>query len=374
MTQQSILLTGATGAVGSDLLRKLAQRKGITVNLIVRRADRDPRDRVKSLLRGHEVAASLNVLEGDVCAGPSLGLPESVLTTLQRETTHIVHCAGSTSFTLPLETARLANVVGGRNVLDFARACERLECGEFLSTVYVSGKRRGDFAESDYGDAGNGFVNSYEESKAEMEEMIREAMQELPLILVRLSTVAGDSVTGRVSHFNTIHHAIRLLYNGLAPMMPGDPDEPVDIVSSDFVASGILYLLKHAPRPGVFHLAAGRGSSNTLAEIIDETMDALARHRPQWRKRTVEKPLIVDLETYELFVRSVEETGNPVLRDATRSIRTFAYQLAHPKVFETRQAAATLAWRGIAPQQSLAFYPRVVKYCIESNWGRTPSC
>ena len=205
-----------------------------------------------------------------------------------------------------------------------------------------------------------------------MEEMIREGMQDLPLILVRLSIVAGDSVTGRVNHFNTIHHAIRLLYNGLAPMIPGDPDEPVDIVSSDFVAAGVLHLLEHAQRPGVFHLAAGR-ASNTLAEIIDETMDALARHRPQWRKRTVEKPLIVDLDTYELFVRSVEETGNPVLKDATRSIRTFAYQLAHPKVFQTRQATATLALRGIAPQPSLAFYSRVVKYCVESNWGRTPS-
>ena len=101
-------------------------------------------------------------------------------------------------------------------------------------------------------------------------------------------------------------------------------------------------------------------------------MSALARFRPEWRKRSVEKPLIVDLDTYELFVRSVEETGNPVLQGATRSIRTFAYQLAHPKVFETERAAAALAWGGISPQPSLAFYPRVIKYCLESNWGMRP--
>ena len=77
----------------------------------------------------------------------------------------------------------------------------------------------------------------------------------------------------------------------------------------------------------------------------------------------------MDLDTYELFVQSVEETGNQVLRNATRSIRTFAYQLGHPKVFETRQASAALAWNGIAPQPSLAFYPRVVKYCLDTNWG-----
>jgi nucleoside-diphosphate-sugar epimerase len=369
MSDQSIFLTGATGAVGGDLLRTLATRKGLRVNVLVRRSDRDPRDRVKAILGGLDVTARLSVLEGDICAGPSLGLDDTQLASLKRETTHIIHAAGSTSFTLPLPAARAANVWGSRNMLGFARDCASLECGAFLSTVYVSGKRRGVFAESEYGDAGNGFINSYEQSKAEMEHLIRDAMDEAPLILLRLSTVVGDSVTGRVSGFNTIHHAIRLLYNGLAPMIPGDPAEPVDIVSSDFIAAATLHLLEHGPRPGVFHLAAGRESCGSLDELIDETVRSLTRFRPEWRKRAVEKPLIVDLETYELFVRSVEETGNQVLKAATRSIRTFAYQLAHPKVFETHRAAATLGGSGIAPRPSLDFYPRVVKYCLESNWG-----
>ncbi|HEY3114687.1 MAG TPA: SDR family oxidoreductase [Gemmatimonadaceae bacterium] len=372
MRHQSIFLTGATGTVGSELLRNLAARKELRLNVLVRGADRQPCERVKALLGDLDVAVQLNVIEGDVCAGPSLGLDDATLKSLQRETTHIIHAAGSTSFALSLPDARAANVCGSRNVLDFARGCASLECGEFLSTVYVSGKRRGDFAESDYGDAGHGFVNSYEQSKAEMEEMVRTAMNELPLILVRLSIVVGDSTTGRVSRFNAIHHAIRLFYTGLAPMIPGEPAGPVDMVSSDFVAAGILQLLENAPRPGVFHLAAGRESCSSLEELIDETMSALARFRPEWRRRSVEKPLIVDLDTYELFVRSVEETGNPVLQGATRSIRTFAYQLAHPKVFVTERAAATLAWGGISPQQSLAFYPRVIKYCLESNWGMRP--
>jgi nucleoside-diphosphate-sugar epimerase len=369
MRRASILLTGATGAIGSDLLRRLAGREGPAVKVLVRRSDSDPIERVRSLLSYAEISATVDVIEGDICAGPDLGVRADALVDLRRETTHIIHSAGSTSFTLPITAARRANVDGSRNVLDFARNCPALECGAFLSTVYVSGKRCGDFAESDFGDAGLGFVNSYEESKAEMEDMISAAMSDLPLILVRLSTVIGDSGTGRVTRFNTIHHAVRLLYSGLAPMIPGDPNEPVDIVSSDFVAEAVLHLVERAPRPGVFHLAAGRESSNTLGEIIDETMSAIATYRPQWRKRAVEKPLIVDLDTYELFVKSVEETGNPVLREATRSIRTFAYQLAHPKVFETDRATATLAGNGIAPQPSLVFYPRIVKYCLESNWG-----
>ena len=372
MRDQSIFLTGATGAVGGDLLRQLATRERLSINVLVRRGNRDSHGRLKAVLGDLHATARVNVLEGDICAGPSLGLDDATFATLQRETTHIIHAAGSTSFTLPLAAARAANVWGSRNMLGFARGCASLECGAFLSTVYVSGKRQGAFAESEYGDAGHGFVNSYEQSKAEMEELIRDAMCEMPLLLVRLSTVVGDSTTGRVSGFNTIHHAIRLLYNGLAPMIPGDPKEPVDIVSSDFVAAAALHLVEHAPRPSVFHLAAGRESCSSLDELIGETVGALSRFRPQWRKRAVEKPLIVDLDTYELFVRSVEETGNEVLKSATRSIRTFAYQLAHPKVFETYHAAASLADSGISPQRSLDFYPRVVKYCLESNWGMRP--
>lgn len=372
MRHQSIFLTGATGAVGGDLLRKLATRKGLSINVLVRRTDRDPGERVKAVVGDIDIMARLNVLEGDISVGPSLGLDDAAFSALTRETTHIIHAAGSTSFTLPLPAARAANVWGTRNMLDFTRECASLECGAFLSTVYVSGKRRGVFEESEYGDAGQGFVNNYEQSKSEMEQLVRDAMRDLPLILVRLSTVVGDSMTGRVSGFNTIHHAIRLLYNGLAPMIPGDPAEPVDIVSSDFVADATLHLVEHASRPGVFHLAAGRESCTSLGELIGETVSALTRFRPEWRKRAVERPLIVDLDTYELFVRSVEETGNPVLKSATRSIRTFAYQLAHPKVFETHRATATLAGSGISPRPSLDFYPGVVRYCLESNWGMRP--
>jgi len=92
-----------------------------------------------------------------------------------------------------------------------------------------------------------------------------------------------------------------------------------------------------------------------------------------WGRRAIEKPLLVDLDTYELFVRSVEQTGNDVLRNATRSIRSFAYQLAHPKVFGTGQTTAALAGSGIAPRPVLQFYPSVVKYCLETNWGMQPS-
>jgi nucleoside-diphosphate-sugar epimerase len=369
--RRTVFMTGATGTVGSELLRRLAAQEDTTLNLLVRRAGYDRKPQIEYLLRGVRVAAALNILDGDLCAGETLGLCTHMFDSLTRTTTHVIHCGGSTSFALPIAESRAVNVAGTERVLGFARRCERLESASFFSTVYVSGMRRGTFAECDYGDDGRGFVNPYERSKAEMEQVVRAAMAELPILLFRLSTVIGDSRTGAVHGFNALHHAIRLLYQGLAPMVPGTPSTPVDMVSSDYVADAAMHLIDEQARCGVFHLASGEKAAS-IGDLLSTTIEALVRFRPAWRKRAIEKPLLVDLDTYELFVRSVEETGNEVLRNATRSIRTFAYQLAHPKVFRTETTSRALAGSGIAPRPVLEFYPEIVKYCVDSNWGLQP--
>ena len=368
MRRKTILLTGATGAVGRDVLRRFAARRDLRINALVRASAESPEDRVKTLLGAMDVLADLRAIRGDILAGSTLGVPADDLSRIRRDTTHVIHAAGSTSFTLPLGDARSANVAGAQNVLAFVRGCASLECAAFLSTVYVSGKRRGVFAESDSGDAGYGFVNTYEQSKAEMERVVAAAMADLPLMLIRLSTVLGDSVTGEVAGFNAVHHAIRLLYNGLAPMIPGGAGDPVDVVSSDFASAATVHLTEHAEAGNVYHVAAG-AASDTLADVLGETVRALSEFRPLWRKRAVERPLIVPLDTYELFVRSVDDTGSEVLRGATRSIRSFAYQLASPKTFGTARAADALSQAGIQPTRSLDFLPRIVKYCLDTNWG-----
>lgn len=361
--RRTILVTGGTGTLGAELVGRFA-RGGDARVVVLARAERT---RVNPA--ADAVAPAVDMLAGDLRAGPSLGIAPTDHAELRAAVTDIVHCAADTTFTRPLDQARATNVGGTRAILEFAERCPALERVACFSTVYVAGRTTGCFGETDIGGAG-GFVNSYEQSKAEMEVVVRDAMPRLPIALYRLSTIIGDSRTGAVHGFNAVHHALRLLYQGLAPMVPGRETALVDLIPLDFAADAAHELFERAFTPGAtYHLCSGAARSTTLGALLDATVGAFERHRPAWRKRSIARPALVPLETYELFVRSVEEAGNDVLLQATRAVQAFAYQLAYPKVFDARRADAALAPSGIEPPPVLDYYDGVVRWCIETNWG-----
>ena len=378
---RTVLVTGGTGALGRELVRRLARDPGTRV-VVLSRAARDPvriagdDPLIESLGWGHGAgaaggsAARVRVARGDVLAGAGLGLSAAAREELSREVTDVLHCAAATRFTLPLEEARAANVGGTRSTLDFAAGCRALRAVGIFSTVYVAGRRTGRFAEDELDDRGAGFVNSYERSKNEMEREVRGRMAELPIAVYRLSTLIGDSVTGAVTGYNAFHHAMRLLYHGLAPMVPGDRAHRVDVVAVDYVADAACWLFEHRFEAGrTYHLCSGPERTGTLDELIDQAIEVFHRIRPEWRRRGIEKPAVVGLPTYELFVRSVEETGNEVLRSATRAVQSFAYQLAFPKVFETARTEAALLGSDLRPPAVHDYLPRVIETCVASGWG-----
>jgi len=358
--RRTILVTGGTGTLGRELVARFARAGDAAVVVLARGT---VHRRVDALPPG------VRMLVSDVRHGSTLGLSETDRALLRESVTDIVHCAADTTFNRPLADSRATNVAGTEAVLALAKDCRRLQRIACFSTVYVAGRTTGCFTEQDVGGA-DGFVNSYEQSKAEMEAVVRDAMRELPISIYRLSTIIGDARSGEVSGLNAIHHALRLLYQGLAPMVPGRETGLVDLIPVDFAADASHYLVEREfTAGGTYHLCAGAAKSASLGALLDTTMAAFERYRPAWRKRSIAPPAIVELETYELFVRSVEEAGNQVLLQATRAVQAFAYQLAYPKVFDARRADGVLAPAGIAAPNVLDYYDRIVRWCIETNWG-----
>jgi thioester reductase-like protein len=205
----TVFLTGATGLIGSYLLKVLLQNN-YKVYVLTRSKDgKVAEDRVREALGFWDEKVLSNrddnliVLEGDITI-KNLGLRNYDIELLKNEMEEIYHSAASTQFNLPLEQIREYNVKGTKNVLDLAFKCKeegRLKKVNHLSTAYVCGDFKGVFKEDDL-DAGQRFNSTYEQSKFEAEKLIEEYRRKgLWIDIFRPPLVIGESLTGKTTTF-----------------------------------------------------------------------------------------------------------------------------------------------------------------------------
>ncbi len=351
---RTVLLTGATGSFGSELLKALCVSEEV--------------EHIHALTHDSALATTCSkasAVKGDITQGEGLGVAASTVDELTNCVTGIVHAAADTRVTAAENVLRRANVDGTLNMLRFAERCSALNGFCLLSTVYVAGARTGTIFETEL-DHAAGFVNAYEHSKYEAELMARRWMTRIPLTVVRLSTVVG-SPPAKPRPLGAIHQAVRLMYRSLAPMVPGSAEHPVDLVPVDYAAQAVAWLATRGFEASrTFHVVAG-ADTVTEAELLDLTMDTFAHARPAWRKRAIARPALVDLETFDLFRKSVDEVGEWVLRDSTAVISSFAPQLAHPKVFDDRACRRALNGSGIERSDIRAAYAQMVQQLIGAH-------
>jgi len=353
-------LTGASGLVGSELAEKLlAARPGRRLYLLTRDVRRIP-ERLRS--------AGACVLEGDL-KNPDLGLPERFVDDLRKRLTEIVHCAADTRFDLPLEEARAANVAGTGRVLDLAAKCPRLEKLIHVSSIYAAGRTTGFIRETPL-ETPPAFSSSYQQTKFEAEQLVWKRAGELPIAVVRLSSIIGDSRTGRVRQFNHVHQLMRLFpRNHLLPVVPADPEAPVDMVSTDWTVAALAWLLDGGFRAGgVFHLCSGPGFP--VGEMIGVTQELFETHPRAARFRPIRVPRLVSLKEYEEFVRQTCRTGHRLLNELTRVLSFFLPHLALRQCFDNGQTMTHLAAANLRPPPTRDTYTKVVRYCLDTDWGR----
>ena len=248
--QGDVLLTGATGFVGMELLARYLERGDRDVITLVRADSHEAAQaRVDAVLENLFGADALDygprvhAVAADMTA-PDLGLTEAERMRLAERVTKIVHSAASVSFALPLDEARAINLEGTRRMLELAelaRAHGGLECYAHVSTAFVAGDHAGAFAECD-ADVGQSFHNSYEQSKFEAEQLVRSRPDGLPYTILRPSIVVGDRNSGWTSAFNVLYWPLRAFARGLFTAVPAIASAPVDVVSIDYVADAAYEL------------------------------------------------------------------------------------------------------------------------------------
>jgi nucleoside-diphosphate-sugar epimerase/putative sterol carrier protein len=205
--KESFFVTGATGFIGSHIVKSLLSQ-GYTVYCLVRgKNDDEAKKRLIDILSDIPSEEAINynnlhVFSADVTA-PDCGLhkrkqPQGI--------TFFIHSAANIDFTESREGLSSAiNADGALNAISLARQCS-IPYFFHISTAFVSGKKKGLIRESL--DEGTWeFSNVYEESKAEAEKLLTSYTQahNINLTVLRLGIVVGDSVSGYTPKLNTIY-------------------------------------------------------------------------------------------------------------------------------------------------------------------------
>ncbi|MFL5870540.1 MAG: SDR family oxidoreductase [Solirubrobacterales bacterium] len=363
----AILLTGATGFLGGEVLARLLEpEQRRPVYALVRAADQDAAQRrlgrvLDSLgLDSEAVGDRAVAVAGDVTE-PLLGLDTRRRAWLAERTGRIIHCAASVSFTLGLDESREINVSGTRRMLDLAEFCDRVGGGldsfVHVSTAYVAGTHPEPFTEADL-DRGQDFRNAYERSKFEAELEVAGRAATLPVQVVRPSIVVGDSRTGWTSSFNVVYGPLRAFERGAFPVLPARSSSPVDIVPVDFVADAIVAV---AGRPHTtFNLTAGSRAS-TVGEIVELASAEAGRRPPR-----IVHPGIYRRAVHPLLVR----TGNRRRRRALRRSEVYFPYFAVEAGFDAERTRAALAPLGIEPPPLRTYFDRLLGFARAAQWGK----
>lgn len=225
-SKRHVLITGGTGFIGRRLVKKLLKRRGTEVYLLTRKSsfpkvERLVTDMLEEIPDAH---ARVHIVAGDI-TNQALVENNAEAGALQKKVQEIFHLAAHYELGTTKEQALRSNVNGTLHVLDFARACKKLKCIHYVSTMAVAGDYRGTWYE-DMLLEGQQFDNNYAYTKFLAEVEVRTAAEDLPIAIYRPGIVVGDSQTGEMDKIDGPYYLLvpflklQSLTRTLSPAIP----------------------------------------------------------------------------------------------------------------------------------------------------------
>jgi thioester reductase-like protein len=374
-TERTVLITGATGFLGAELLSRLLVRSAGDIVAPVR-ASSDAAARARGLAIIEEVLARpltaaeqrrITWLAADVAAR-RFGWDDGTWRRWAERVNEVYHCAASTQFDLPLEEAHRINVGGLLQVHAFCVVADAL--GGFrrlhhVSTAYASGTRGAVRAADPLpADDARHFRNTYERTKARAERFLRD-YAEVPWTVYRPSIVVGDSRSGRTRSWNVCYAPMRLIAAGRLRVIPASTRAVLDYVPVDYVVDGILALGQRNDTQGkTLHLTAGEQTC-TVPQCLRAIDDGVARHRGTAPVRTA----VLGPRRFAVLLRSLRWL-RPRAADALARFGVYFPYTQVETRFGNAEEAALLREAGIPQPVYADYFPRIVRYALEHDFGR----
>lgn len=266
---RTVFLTGATGEIGGELLRRLLGAGCARIYCLIRNAGTAaPLDRLRERAgqwgSSPEFADRLRPVVGDI-ALPGMGIAPADRDALRAETQIIFHCAATTSF-LKKKECWETNVRGLRHLMELARACaHRPRFFYFGSSAAAGDRRDACIHENEYPTPGATHFVEYSASKAAAETILAEEGADLDIVVLRPSLVLPDVEVPQEILRECIW-PLQIMKECRA--LPLNADARVDMVPLSFVGEFSLRIAASDIKHRCYHMSAGPEGATRWGDIM----------------------------------------------------------------------------------------------------------
>ncbi|MEU6851066.1 amino acid adenylation domain-containing protein [Actinacidiphila alni] len=374
------LLTGATGFLGSFLLRDLLETADEPVECLVRATAPDGAlERIRASMTRYGLWRSsytdrIVPLLGDLSA-PSLGLTEADLAALGRRVGTVLHNGAEVNVVAPYEKLRAANVLGTHALL---RVVADAPHGvmHYVSTTSVFPPTPGEarvVTETTAPGPGQDLPNGYGRSKWVAEEIAASARRHgVPVHVHRPARIAGDTVTGACQELDLLWQFVKGCVQARAVPQEADHDS-TSWVPVDHVSAAVVRLTQEKALPVTdFHL------TNPAAPALSAVFDVLRRSGFELTRIPGEKWLeLIGADTgnaTQLLLGMRADTASAADSDAAVGTgdMTIPEALHHP-VYDSSRTAAELGRLGVpGPTISDETIAAYVRYFVGTGFLPAP--
>ncbi|MDO8141095.1 MAG: SDR family oxidoreductase [Candidatus Brocadiales bacterium] len=374
MKQKSILITGATGFLGSYVARELFDA-GFHLKLLVRKTTTSAKERLYEIFPATRILSyglkallkRIEIIEGDSSRN-YLGLSAREYFKLADTVDEVFHCAETTKLRKGEgDTLARINVLGTALISLFC-ITKRPKRLHYISTAYVAGNRRGTVLEGEL-ERGQSFNNGYERSKYEAERYLAVFLGQyrIPCTIYRPSIITGDTITGYTRNCDNIYVFFRELNrlkargmprNGnsfMTPLrIPGDKYSTINLLPVDYAARAIAAISMQAESINkTFHIV--NPSPPTLGELAVWLVAATGNNRIK----------IAPLHEFKMQPHTPEE------QLFLRRTAIFQPYMFGEACFDSTNTRSLLSGTGIeCPIVTDDLICKYNEYAVGMNWGR----
>ncbi|NKN37352.1 amino acid adenylation domain-containing protein [Agrobacterium sp. a22-2] len=261
-----VFLTGATGFLGTYLLRELLEDTSRRVSCLVRGVA--GADRLRRALQSYDLwrdglADRIEIVPGDL-SKPKFGIPDTAYNALAESVEAIIHNGAEVHHLHPYDRLRASNVCGTVEAIRLAATGpgRPLHIVSSLSALTRRGAGGG-IAESttihDFPPPSGG----YNQTKWVAEHLAEAARERgLPVTIYRPGAISGDSRTGA---FNQADILCRLMQGYIRSGLAPEGDTLLEMLPVDTVARAVVALADQPSSTGrIFHLVHSAPVSSAL--------------------------------------------------------------------------------------------------------------